>query len=115
MSGHPRERYAGTGCVDRPDELPVRFWFEAGLRECFWGNDDGRFLFSPPGCAETNDGPCLDGPFNSVRQENLREGMEDYQHFRLPQRATDHAGAASVDSSLIDDARRLLWRPLNFR
>ena len=31
--------------------------------------------------------PCLDGPINSIRWENLRDGLEDYEYLWLFQQA----------------------------
>ncbi|MBE7501037.1 MAG: DUF4091 domain-containing protein [Verrucomicrobiales bacterium] len=86
-----------------------------------WGNGDGRFLYPPrrnPNSATT---PALDGPINSVRWENLRDGMEDYEYFwlleqeihRLEQRSRDHAGqpADAEVTSALAEARRLLQVP----
>jgi hypothetical protein len=52
-----------------------------------WGNGDGRFLYPPnknPG-REVNKFLC--GPVDSVRWEILREGIEDYEYFRLLEQA----------------------------
>ena len=46
-----------------------------------WGNGDGRFLYPPRESVGTNAPPRLDEPVNSVRWENLRDGMEDYEYF----------------------------------
>lgn len=48
-----------------------------------WGNGDGRFLYPPRRDPNTATTPALDGPVNSVRWENLRDGMEDYEYFWL--------------------------------
>ena len=64
-----------------------------------WGNGDGRFLYPPPPRSRTpQPTPCLDGPINSIRWENLRDGMEDYEYFWLLDQAVkraDHAGQRS--------------------
>ncbi len=57
-----------------------------------WGNGDGRFLYPPnrqPGKDRTK---FLGGPVNSVRWELLREGMEDYEYFKLLEKAVTEAG-----------------------
>jgi hypothetical protein len=76
-----------------------------------WGNGDGRFLYPPRGGAETNAGPCLEGPVNSVRWENLRDGMEDYEYFWLLKQGVERAAAAGANSGLLSEARRLLVVP----
>ncbi len=66
-----------------------------------WGNGDGRFLYPPRRDPNTATTPCLDGPINSIRWENLRDGIEDYEYFWLldqairrteEQRARDGSG-----------------------
>jgi len=57
-----------------------------------WGNGDGRFLYPPrrdPNPATT---PCLDGPVNSLRWENLRDGLEDYEYFWLLEQEVKRLG-----------------------
>ena len=76
-----------------------------------WGNGEGRFLYPPQGSAGTNAGPRLDGPVNSVRWENLRDGMEDYEYFWMLKQAIDRAAANGGNSSLLSEARRLLVVP----
>lgn len=49
----------------------------------YWGNGDGRFLYPPRRDPNTATEPCLDEPINSLRWENLRDGMEDYEYFWL--------------------------------
>ena len=54
----------------------------------YWGNGDGRFLYPPRRDPERDQTPCLDAPVNSLRWENLRDGMEDYEYFWLLQQAS---------------------------
>ena len=76
-----------------------------------WGNGDGRFLYPPRGSAEPNSGPHLNGPIHSVRWENLRDGMEDYEYFWLLQQEIDRATSSGGSPSLISEARQLLTVP----
>lgn len=48
-----------------------------------WGNGDGRLLYPPRHDPHAVRQPCLDGPINSLRWQNLRDGMEDYEYFWL--------------------------------
>jgi hypothetical protein len=75
-----------------------------------WGNGDGRFLYPPRQCARTTSGPCLEDPVNSVRWENLRDGMEDYEYLWLLQQSVQRVVIAG-DKSLLNQARRLLMVP----
>jgi hypothetical protein len=77
----------------------------------YWGNGDGRFLYPPrrePDQAET---PSFDPPVNSVRWENLRDGMEDYEYFWLLQQAIQRAASAHGENDLLKEARGLLTVP----
>jgi hypothetical protein len=81
-----------------------------GLRSP-WGNGDGRFLYPPRRDPNQSTEPCLDGPINSIRWENLRDGMEDYEYFWLLQRAVERAETRKVSRKLIQQARALLTVP----
>ena len=76
-----------------------------------WGNGDGRFLYPPCHPPEAVRNPCLSPPVNSVRWENLRDGMEDYEYFWLLKQEVERAAAAGANSSLLSEARRLLVVP----
>jgi hypothetical protein len=72
-----------------------------------WGNGDGRFLYPPnrdPGKDRTK---FLTGPVNSVRWELLREGLEDYEYFKLLEKAAAEAGETAAAA----EARALLAFP----
>jgi hypothetical protein len=76
-----------------------------------WGNGDGRFLYPPrrdPNSAQT---PCLDGPINSSRWENLRDGMEDHEYFWLLQAEVERVAGGRGESKLANEARELLRVP----
>lgn len=45
-----------------------------------WGNGDGRFLYPPRRNPNEEGGPLLTGPIDSIRWENLRDGIEDYEY-----------------------------------
>lgn len=49
-----------------------------------WGNGDGRFIYPPVAAGAANPSePILDGPVDSIRWEHLRDGIEDYEYFRI--------------------------------
>jgi hypothetical protein len=75
-----------------------------------WGNGDGRFLYPPRHAKGDGQAPVLDGPVNSIRWENLRDGMEDYEYFWLLRQAVEQAGA-DKDAEFVQAARRLLQVP----
>lgn len=77
----------------------------------YWGNGDGRFIY-PPREAITSGDPVLDGPVNSIRWENLRDGMEDYEYFWLLDQAITRAQARGAKAEVLTQARSLLKVPL---
>jgi hypothetical protein len=76
----------------------------------YWGNGDGRFLYPPRRVADGDERPCLDAPINSLRWENLRDGMEDYEYFWMLRQAVERA-AANGEGEPVKEARALLAVP----
>lgn len=77
----------------------------------YWGNGDGRFLYPPRPGAAASTGPDTGGPVNSLRWENLRDGMEDYEYFWMLREAVAREVAARGESALTKEARALLTVP----
>jgi hypothetical protein len=77
----------------------------------YWGNGDGRFLYPPRREPTAGQPPCLDAPINSLRWENLRDGMEDYEYFWLLQQGIQHELAWRGETDLVKQARELLRVP----
>jgi Domain of unknown function (DUF4091) len=77
----------------------------------YWGNGDGRFLYPPQRDVKIDQAPCLDGPVNSIRWENLRDGMEDYEYFWLLKQAATRELVWHGDTELLKQARELLKVP----
>jgi len=78
--------------------------------KAFWGNGDGRFFYPPRQDPHKSSGPALDPPISSLRWENLRDGMEDYEYFwLLRERIRQLKG--KVDASLMAQAEKLLEVP----
>ncbi|HOC50356.1 MAG TPA: DUF4091 domain-containing protein, partial [Verrucomicrobiota bacterium] len=77
----------------------------------YWGNGDGRFLYPPRRDPVENQTPCLDGPINSLRWENLRDGMEDYEYLWLLQQAAQRELAWRGETELYQQAREALKVP----
>jgi hypothetical protein len=77
----------------------------------YWGNGDGRFLYPPRRAYTADQTPCLDGPVNSLRWENLRDGMEDYEYFWLLQQAMQNELLWHGETDLYTQARELLRVP----
>ncbi|MCP5525256.1 MAG: DUF4091 domain-containing protein [Verrucomicrobiales bacterium] len=78
-----------------------------------WGNGDGRFLYPPRRDPNTATEPCLDAPISSIRWENLRDGMEDYEYFWLLDQEIKRVAALPRDSLelVLAEARGLLVVP----
>lgn len=52
-----------------------------------WGNGDGRFIYPPlVAAAARTDAPVLEGPVDSIRWEQLRDGIEDYEYLCILRR-----------------------------
>jgi hypothetical protein len=85
---------------------------QPGTREP-WGNGDGRLLYPPRRDPNTATEPCLDDPINSIRWQNLRDGMEDYEYFWLLRQTLQQAEAhpATIPTELSRQARALLEIP----
>jgi hypothetical protein len=76
-----------------------------------WGNGDGRFLYPPRRDPNLTQTPSLDEPINSLRWENLRDGMEDYEYFWLLQQEVERVAAAKGETAAVKKARKLLKVP----
>ena len=81
-----------------------------------WGNGDGRFLYPPRRDPNTAQEPCLDAPINSLRWENLRDGMEDYEYFWVLEREVKRVEALNREplnrgTELVREAKALLVVP----
>jgi len=76
-----------------------------------WGNGDGRFLYPPRRDPNTAGEPCLDGPINSLRWENLRDGMEDYEYFWLLENEVARVAIVKGETKQVQEARALLKVP----
>jgi len=76
-----------------------------------WGNGDGRFLYPPRRDPNTSTAPNLDAPINSLRWENLRDGMEDYEYLWLLDQELKRAAARQAAASFVQEARGLLEVP----
>lgn len=46
-----------------------------------WGNGDGRFFYPPVNWKENFSQPLYNDPVETVRLENLRDGLEDWEYF----------------------------------
>jgi hypothetical protein len=77
----------------------------------YWGNGDGRFLYPPRPPAAAPGTPCLEEPINSLRWENLRDGMEDYEYLWLLQQEIQRLEPKARARAAVDKAKALLVVP----
>ncbi|MEJ5237304.1 MAG: DUF4091 domain-containing protein [Limisphaera sp.] len=78
-----------------------------------WGNGDGRFLYPPRRDPNRPGPPVIQGPIPSLRWENVRDGIEDYDYFWLLQQEiqrVEQLGDARARAAA-RTARRLLEIP----
>ncbi len=91
---HSLEAYPDT--LQNPWEDPMSWTTSYGTprgARLPWGNGDGRFLYPPRRDPNAVTAPCLDGPISSLRWENLRDGLEDYEYFWLLDQQVRRVGA----------------------
>jgi hypothetical protein len=76
----------------------------------FWGNGDGRFLYPPRRDPNGQHPPAIEPPSSSVRWENLRDGVEDYEYFVILQKQIERLRGKAPES-LLKEAEKLLEVP----
>jgi len=76
-----------------------------------WGNGDGRFFYPPDRDPAKDATKHLEGPVPSIRWELLRDGIEDYEYFRLLREEIARLEASGADPSLYAEAGELLEVP----
>jgi hypothetical protein len=75
----------------------------------YWGNGDGRLLYPPNRNPNDHSRKYLVGPICSVRLENLRDGIEDYEYLHLLEEAMKNARPSQ--RQVAEKARSLLNIP----
>lgn len=75
-----------------------------------WGNGDGRFIYPPLDAAGSPGDPVLDGPVDSIRWEQLRDGIEDYEYLTIL-RARLKAHRATLSAEAVQEYEKLLGVP----
>ncbi len=76
----------------------------------FWGNGDGRFLYPPRRDPNAQHPPAIEPPSPSIRWENLRDGVEDYEYFVILQKQIERL-RGKAPASVISEAEKLLQVP----
>ncbi len=65
-----------------------------------WGNGDGRFIYPPPGAYPGAGEAVMDGPVDSIRWEQLRDGIEDYEYLTILRRKLSERRATLTPDAL---------------
>ena len=100
------------GTLQNPWEDPMSYTVGYGLpygQVNYWGNGDGRFIYPPNRNPSKDKAKRISGPVNSVRWEILREGIEDFEYFKLLEAALKRAKPGMKKAA--EEARRLLAFP----
>jgi len=100
------------GELQNPWQDPMSYTVGYGVpygQVSLWGNGDGRFLYPPNRRPGKDSVKYLTGPVNSIRWELLREGIEDYEYFKLLEKAVREAPAKAAGAAR--DAATLLRFP----
>ena len=92
-AGKPQDPYAD------PMSWTSGYGTPAGKR-LPWGNGDGRFIYPPPGARPAAGGdPVMEGPVDSIRWEQLRDGIEDYEYLTiLKRKLNEHRATLNPDT-----------------
>ncbi len=77
-----------------------------------WGNGDGRYLYPPRVDPNKPHDPIFASAISSVRWENLRDGMEDYEYFYMLKQQVDRV-RGKADAAVVVEAEGLLVVPTN--
>lgn len=78
----------GNHSVPQNPYLDPQCWYGSD-GSLTWGNGDGRFLYPPPRCFDSEGKwikkgpPICDAPVETYRLEMLRDGIEDYEYFAI--------------------------------
>ncbi|MCS6949814.1 MAG: DUF4091 domain-containing protein, partial [bacterium] len=99
--------------LQNPWEDPMSYVSGYGVPEGtkqFWGNGDGRFLYPPRRDPNEQHPPAIEPPSSSIRWENLRDGVEDYEYFVILQRLVERT-RGKAPAALLAEAEKLLQVP----
>ncbi|MGQ9791955.1 MAG: glycoside hydrolase domain-containing protein [Armatimonadota bacterium] len=104
---------AFSNSLQNPWEDPMSYvtgyGVPAGTKQ-FWGNGDGRFLYPPRRDPNKAHSPAVQPPISSIRWENLRDGVEDYEYFVLLQKQIERV-SQHAPATLLAEAQKLLEVP----
>lgn len=106
--------YPASGPAQNPFADPMSWTTGYGTpagQRIPWGNGDGRFIYPPRAAVESKEqNPCMEGPIDSIRWEQLRDGLEDYEYLVVLKRALD-LRRAGLTSARVAELEELLAVP----
>ncbi len=94
---------------DDPMSYVAGYGVPQGTKQ-FWGNGDGRFLYPPRRDPNKGHPPAIEPPSPSIRWENLRDGVEDYEYFTILKAQIERL-RGTAPAKLLAEAERLLQVP----
>jgi hypothetical protein len=77
-----------------------------------WGNGDGRYLYPPRVDPNKPQDPIIAPAISSIRWENLRDGMEDYEYFYMLKQQVERV-RGKANAAMVSEAEGLLVVPTN--
>lgn len=105
--------YPGPGAPQNPYADPMSWMTGYGTpkgKKLPWGNGDGRFIYPPIDAVARPGVPVLDGPVDSVRWEQLRDGIEDYEYLAILRRKLNER-RSGLDAATVQRYEQLLTVP----
>ncbi len=97
------------GYLQNPWEDPMSYAGGYGMPKgkiWEWGNGDGRYIYPPQRDPNKDLQKNMDEPVTSIRLEILREGMEDYEYFKILEKLIHRI--PDTEKNLVQKASNLL-------
>jgi hypothetical protein len=108
--------YPEAGKIQNPFVDPMSWMTGYGTpagKKSPWGNGDGRFIYPPVAAAAGNPAESvMEGPIDSIRWEQLRDGIEDYEYLTIL-RAKLNQRRATLSAEKVQEYEKLLEVPEN--
>ncbi len=102
------------GYLQNPWDEPASFVQGYGWplgKQTVWGNGDGRFWYPPNRDPNTDKTTYIEGPVPSIRIEFLRQGIEDFEYFRILEDLVTQIDGTKDHNKILKQTRDLLEIP----
>ncbi|MCD4768898.1 MAG: DUF4091 domain-containing protein, partial [Bacteroidales bacterium] len=102
------------GYLQNPWEEPASFVQGYGWplgKQTIWGNGDGRLWYPPNRNPNNNKNTFIEGPVPSLRIEFLRQGIEDYEYFKILENLVAQIDGTKGHNKRVKQAKTLLKIP----